>query len=257
MTPTESGPWREISGSLVFRSKLRPPNADRLVLRQRLLDLLDAWKPLTLVVSPAGTGKSSLLASWVATLNTPVAWLSVDDTDNDAVQFWTGVIAALEMMLERDLRRPMSLLQRPGSLDIAVAALLADLESFPQPPSVLLIDDVQLVDHNPESVASLAVFVQHLPRWLHVVLVGRRAPRLPLARMRARGESVRSATPISCSPAAEAEELLTALAPSLDQSSHQRVVERAGGWAAGIGLAALTRARPVSRRHRRTTARRC
>ena len=62
----------------------------------------------------------------------------------------------------------MTLLQRPGALDAAVAAVLDALEAQERPPSTLLIDDVHLVDDNPETVASLALFIQHLPRWLQV-----------------------------------------------------------------------------------------
>ena len=99
MAATGSGSRRGVAGSLVFRSKLRPPSAERLLPRPRLLEMLDAssTKPLIVVISPAGTGKTSLLASWVSSSPRPVAWLSVDEIDHDPKQFWTGVISALEL----------------------------------------------------------------------------------------------------------------------------------------------------------------
>ena len=94
-TGTVSGPWREISGSHVFRSKLRPPGTQRLLRRAALIDQLELCTamPLTLVVSPAGTGKTSLVATWVAATQSATAWLSLDEGDHDATHFWTGVLA--------------------------------------------------------------------------------------------------------------------------------------------------------------------
>ena len=190
-------------------------------------------------MSPAGTGKTSLLASWVAASDRPIAWLTVDDTDHDATQLWTGVIAALEPLVHVGLARAMTLLQRPRSLEAAVAALLDDLETLDRPNSTLLLDDAHLVDDNAEAVASLALFIQHLPPWLQVVLTARRTPQLPLARMRARGElgEVRFADLMFS--ADEAAELLRSLTPGIDDEQLRNVVDRTGGWAAGIRLAAL------------------
>ncbi len=165
--------------------------------------------------------------------------MSVDEFDHDATQFWTGVIAALEVLVQVGLPRPLTLLQRPGVLDAAVAAVLDDLEEQPQPSSTLLIDDVHLVDDNPETVDSLALFIQHLPRWLNVVLVARRAPRLPLARLRARGQLCEISYSDLLFSDEEAADLLMSLAPFLDEESIREIVPRAGGWAAGIQLAAL------------------
>ncbi len=83
----------------MLRAKLRcPPTAEHYIHRQRLVDLFDevVTNRVTLVVAPAGTGKTSLVAGWVAESSTPTAWLSLDDTDCDGVQFWSAVIAALE-----------------------------------------------------------------------------------------------------------------------------------------------------------------
>ncbi len=55
--------------------------------------------PLTLVVAPAGTGKTSLVATWAAASTSPTAWLSLDESDHDATHFWTGVLVALEALI--------------------------------------------------------------------------------------------------------------------------------------------------------------
>jgi LuxR family maltose regulon positive regulatory protein len=227
--------------SPVFRSKLRPPNVERLVRRPRLLDQLAeaTSRPITLVVAPAGTGKSSLLANWAAESERPGAWFTVDDTDHDTAQFWTGIVAALEGLVETTLSEPLRLIQRPGSIEVGVAALLESLELQDRPSSTLFLDDVHVIDSDPQAVSLLSTFVQHLPRWLHVVLLSRRAPTLPLARLRARGELGEVGLTDLLFLDDEAAELFRALAPGLDADQVDTEVARTDGWAAGIRLAAL------------------
>ncbi len=252
MTGTVSGPWREISGSHVFRSKLRSPSTRQLLRRTALIDQLELCTsmPLTLVVSPAGTGKTSLVATWAASSRSPTAWLSLDESDRDATHFWTGVLAAIEGLINSGLPHALTL-QRPGSVDEAVAGLLDDLEAIDGPPSTLVIDNAHLIDDNTEAVSSLAVFVQHLPIWLHVVLMARRTPFLPLARMRARGELGELGYADLRFLDDEAGEMLRICAPSLDEDSIQAIIARADGWAAGIQLAALAARSTRSRRDER------
>jgi LuxR family maltose regulon positive regulatory protein len=241
VTGPDSGPWREISGSHVFRSKLRAPSTQQLLRRAALIDQLELCTsmPLALVVAPAGTGKTSLVATWAATSTSPTAWLSLDESDHDATHFWTGVLVALEALIHDELPHAHTLLQRPGSVDEAVVGLLDDLETIDRPPSTLVIDNTHVIDDNTEAVSSLAVFLQHVPIWLHVVLLARRTPFLPLARMRARGELGEIGYADLRFLDDEAGEMLRIYAPLLDEDSIQQVVARADGWAAGIQLAAL------------------
>src|SRR4029453_14693330 len=156
-----------------------PPHHVR---RGRLLDLLDeaVAAPLTLVVAPAGAGKTSLLAGWAAEHPHPVAWLSLDECDRDPDH-----------------------LGRRGETALDAAA------------PVLVIDDVQVVDEDDRVAESLAAFLQHLPRDIHVVAASRRDLALPLDRLRARGQlrEVRFSE-LRFTPD-EARDLLSRLAPSL------------------------------------------
>ena len=102
----------------LHRAKLRrPATADHYVRRSRLLELFEELvaNRLTLVVAPAGTGKTSLVAGWMAESSTPSAWLSLDDTDRDGVQFWSSVIAALDELAPGCGDRAAAMLQLPGS----------------------------------------------------------------------------------------------------------------------------------------------
>jgi LuxR family transcriptional regulator, maltose regulon positive regulatory protein len=224
------------------RAKLRPPMpGEHYIRRARLLDLCEevARAPLTLVVAPAGTGKTSLVAGWTAESSTPTAWLSLDELDRDGVSFWSHVIAALETLAPSCGDHALAMLRRARSRTDAVDQLLAELDADVRPSAVFVIDDFHLVDGDDFVVESLARFVQNYPRWLHVVLMSRREPRLPIDRMRARGqlgeirfEELRFAPD-------EAVELMTRLSPAMSEERIRAAVELADGWATSLQMAAL------------------
>jgi ATP/maltotriose-dependent transcriptional regulator MalT len=206
-----------------------------------LLELLDdaVEAPLTIVAAPAGSGKTSLLASWVAETTTPNAWLALDEADHDAVQVWMGLVAALEAMAPGCGTNAITALQRPGGVLEAVGALLDDLETQDLTAGVLIIDDFHQVEDDPVVITSLAVFVQHLPVWLHVVLLSRRVPELPVNRLRARGLLGEVHFAELKFSQQEAEEMLSRLAPTLTPEQIRAGARKAGGWAASIQLTAL------------------
>ena len=76
----------------------RPRVGRRLIARSRLLEQLDSAESLTLVLAPAGGGKTTLLSMWLETCHLPNAWLSLDERDNDLGLFATGLIRALQTM---------------------------------------------------------------------------------------------------------------------------------------------------------------
>jgi LuxR family maltose regulon positive regulatory protein len=225
-----------------LRLKLRPPAVGpHYVRRPRLLELLDevVAQPLTVVMAPAGAGKTSLLAGWAAESDVGSAWLSLDASDRDGVQLWSGVMAALDRLAPGCGGRASTGLRRRGALLEAVGQFLEDLDELERAPAVLIIDDVHWVDGDDLVAASLALFVEHLPAWLHLVLATRREPKLPLDRLRAQGRigeirfnELRFST-------SEARELLARLAPSLDDDILAAAADRADGWAASLQLAAL------------------
>ena len=145
--------------SPLFRSKLRRPvTPEHFVVRTRLHDLVDdlLTYPLTLVIAPAGVGKTSLLAGWAAAAQVPSAWLTIDETDRDGVQLWTGMVAALEPVISHGADQALDAIRRPRTQPDAVGAILADLESSPREPMVLILDDVHLLDEDPIQADLLA-----------------------------------------------------------------------------------------------------
>ncbi len=226
----------------VLRAKLRPPTPEaHYVYRPRLFELLDELvvEPLTLVVAPAGTGKTTLLSGWGKRTTTLSAWLSLDEADTDPVQFWSGVIAALETSAPGCTGRSRGFLRGRDGVSGAVAKLLIELEASDGPDVVLIIDDLHLVDDEGTISRSLAQFVTHLPRWLHVALLSRRQPQLPLGRLRARGQLGELGYAELRFSRDEAIELVTRLLPSMPADEIASVADRADGWAACVRITAI------------------
>lgn len=227
--------------STVSPAKLRPAvSPEYLVPRPRLVRLLDdaVRAPLTLVVAPAGSGKTSLVRDWAARSALPHAWLSVDEPDRDPAQLWRGILAALEGIAPGCSEPAARALRQQRPLDDALAVLLDDLEARPYDARVLVVDDLELVDDEPVT-ASLRTFVQRLPGWLHVVLVSRRVPQLPVDRLRARGMLGEVRFPELRFSDAEASAMLARLAPAMPADRVDEMSRQAEGWAASIQLAAL------------------
>ena len=222
-------------------SRLRAPAASRhYVSRPRLLRLLDevTASPITLVAAPAGSGKTSLLVDWCSASSIPTAWLSLDESDRDGDQLWTAVAAALADLVEGLSERRLSV-DRAGSPSSAVAALIGLLDGDHPATAVLIVDNVDLVEDDEAIMTSLALFLSSLPEWLHVVLLSRRTPKLPIDRLRARGQLGEVHFIELRFSDEEAEEMLNALASSLTEEEVTEAVARASGWAAGLQLTAL------------------
>ncbi len=169
----------------------------------------------------------------------PKCWLTVDDTDRDAIQLWSDVISALETVVPGCGEGSRDLLHHPGGVLAAVDQLVEDLDTCLVAPTVLVIDDFHLVDDDEVVAASLAYFVEALPGSLHAVVCSRRAPGLSLDRLRARGRlgEVHFAQ-LKFSPS-EGAEMLKRLSPAMSDDQVRTTVSRVDGWAAGVQLAAL------------------
>ena len=183
----------------LLETKLYLPIPRRgLVLRPRLSVALDrgAESRLMLVSAPAGFGKTTLLAEWLAagpaspTDARSVAWLSLDRSDNDPVTFWSYLVAALQTVAPGVGVSALALLRepQPPPMNGLLTTLLNDLGAE-DGEIVLVLDDFHVIDSQ-EVHEAMAFLLDHLPPKLHLVLAGRADPALPLARLRARGELV-------------------------------------------------------------------
>lgn len=221
-----------------FRSKFRVPTVpDHYVARPRLVELLDdlSGYAVTAVVAPAGAGKTALASDWVRRGRRPSAWLALDEADGDPAQFWTALTAALE-----PLAPGVGSVVGSTALDEVGRALADDLELVDAPPSVLVVDDVHLLDGDPASQAALASFVEHTPAWLHVLLLSRRSLPLPVERLRAVGVLADVEFDLLRFQDDEAMAMLARLCPDAPAEMLPGLAARAGGWAAALQLTALS-----------------
>ena len=92
-----------MSESLLLTKLYIPPIRSKIVLRPRLIERLNEGffvsRKLTLMSAPAGFGKTTLVSEWVAGCERPIAWLSLDEGDNDPARFLTYLIAALQTIV--------------------------------------------------------------------------------------------------------------------------------------------------------------
>jgi LuxR family maltose regulon positive regulatory protein len=222
------------------------PQAPRegLIPRAGLQSLLRAGLQgkLCLLDAPAGSGKTTLLVQWHATAGADrVAWVSLDEGDNDPIRFWVYVVEALRTVEPGVGATALEALQRT-SVDltrVVMPSLLNDLNSI-VPQLVLVLDDYHLVA-NATCHQTLNFFLDHLPAGVHVVLSTRVDPPLPLARMRATGELVEIRGAQLQFTGEEAAELLNgSMGLHLTAKDVERLAELTEGWAAGLYLSGLS-----------------
>ncbi|GIJ72980.1 LuxR C-terminal-related transcriptional regulator [Virgisporangium ochraceum] len=215
------------------------PRAD-LVPRPRLVARLNAGLATgrcSLLSAPAGAGKTSLLAAWLAQVDRRVAWLTLDDRDQTADQVLRYLVAACQSVAPGCGRTARAWLDapRPARPEVVVTALVNDLVDLPA-PGVLVLDDYHAV-RDPGVHTAIALLLDHLPPALHLVIASREDPPLPLPRLRARRQLTEVRAPELSFSVREAQTLLDGL--SLRPAQVTDLVERTEGWAAGLQLAGL------------------
>src|SRR4030065_1922468 len=126
-----------------------PPHRTKIVLRPRLIEQLNEGLvgKLTLISAPAGFGKTTLVSEWIASCGRPVAWLSLDEGDNEPARFLNYLIAALQTIATDIGEGVLPMLQspQPPSTESILTALLNEITAIPQ-PFVLVLDDYHLLD---------------------------------------------------------------------------------------------------------------
>jgi LuxR family maltose regulon positive regulatory protein len=243
----ERGPGAAPEWDQIVATKITIPRVPPEMLRRsRLLDALDqaSGRGLTLVCTPAGFGKTTLLADWARNTELPVGWLSLDQDDNDPTRFWRYVVAAMEQSGVREGLR--SILDSPSgaSSEGIAGAVINEIAALRQ-ELVLVLDDYHVVESRSVH-GGLAFLLDHLPAGLHVVVASRSNPPFPLARLRAQGQlaELRAADLRFTSQESEAF-LREVQALDLSPGEVASLEDRTEGWAVGLQLAALSlRERP-------------
>ena len=226
----------------LVEAKLAVPGIRRgIVDRRRLGRALDAGgeAALTLVSAPAGYGKTTAVRAWCASLNSALAWVTLDAGDNDPTRLWTYVATAVDRVRQGLGRGALQRLRVAGSpIQAAIDELTNALTAFQQ-PLVLVLDELERVtDH--ECLVSIDYALEHAPTSAHVVLVTRSDPAIPLARRRASGNLTEVRANDLAFSLAEARELLVERgAIELGEEDIEVLTERTEGWPAALVLAGL------------------
>ena len=233
----------------LLATKFAPPRLKlaTLVRRGRLLDSINQVGEacLILVSAPAGFGKTTLIFEWLASIGAQAAWLTLDERDNDPVQFWRYIVGALHqggILREGLAANLVETSQPPPALEIASSLIndLAEAGSAESPPGLLVLDDYQVIN-NPKIHESLNYFLDYLPGTLRMVIATRSDPPLQLPRRRARREVSEIRAYDLRFTVAEARELLNEILKlDLTRAEIEVLAQRTEGWVAGLQLAAIS-----------------
>jgi len=238
---------------------LRPNLVPRPHLIERLNQGLQLGHKLTLVSAPAGFGKTTMVGEWVDSFRLDAskesqiinraAWLSLDEGDNDRTRFLTYLVAALQTFALSEVGEvaanigegAVSMLQspQPPPAEAILISLINDAASIPD-RIILVLDDYHIIDSPPIDNV-LKFLLEHLPPHMHLVIITRDDPNLPLARLRARGQLAElRATDLRFSPSEAAEFLNQVMDLALSAEEISALEIRTEGWIVGLQLAALS-----------------
>jgi LuxR family maltose regulon positive regulatory protein len=231
---------------LVVTKFFVPVASHTLISRPRLTTLLEESLkyPLTLVSAPAGFGKTTLLSAWAQSLppnNPRLAWLSLDEEDNDPHLFWVYVLTALQQRQPERFTPLLMQLQssQPPTLKYVLTALinlLADsAERF-----LLILDDYQVITEQ-QVHTTLLYLIEHLPSQLHIILATRADPSPLLSELRTYQHILEvRADQLRCTVEETDAFFKQVMGILLLEETVQEVVARTEGWLVGLQLFALS-----------------
>ncbi|KUO73207.1 MAG: hypothetical protein APF81_13900 [Desulfosporosinus sp. BRH_c37] len=227
---------------VLMKTKLFIPQAHELLPRPRLTQELNKSLNyrLNLVVAPAGYGKTTAVAEWARQNNLPVTWFSIDEGDNDPVNFWSYLLMALEQIIPGIGEKAAVVLRSIGmpQVEKALSLLIDDILGLSQ-EFTLVLDDFHLIK-NPVIHDSFVFLLQYMPDFMHIILISRELPFFSVARMMGKGMLKELLTP----GLRFTQEEIAAFCRSRDLTlTWEEAIEleaRTEGWAAGLHLAALS-----------------
>ena len=234
----------EIDTELIIRTKLhRPPVSRDHLHRDHLLDRLNQHqhRPLALVSAPAGYGKSTLVSCWLEACDVPSAWVSLDEDDNDLGLFLSYFVSAIQRIFPATCGATLSMLKVAHLPPVSVLArsLINELDQI-EKEFILVLDDYHLI--RDKSVHGLVTkLLEHPSAFMHLVLIGRRDPPLPLTALRAKGQMVEIRTQDLRFSLDETVTFLQQMTGApIDNAAAAILEKKTEGWVTGLRLAALS-----------------
>jgi len=228
----------------LLHTKLYPPRTtNKLVFRPRLLNQLEeGWnRPLTIVSAPAGFGKTTLVATWLEYCDCPTAWVSLSKQDSNLYTFLSFFLSALQSMFPYACGETLSLLNTQFMPPIPVIAdiLVNEIDDVDS-EFVLVLDDYQLIS-DPAVHELINTLLLHPPRSMHLVLISRANPPLPLNKLRTLDQVTEIHVKDLRFTYKEAAYLIRKLAlVSMNDKVASDLIEKAEGWVMGLWLAVIS-----------------
>jgi LuxR family transcriptional regulator, maltose regulon positive regulatory protein len=239
---TSSGIYNKERDVLLATKIAIPRISSDLLPRSHLMIRLEeaTTHELTLVSTPAGFGKTTLLASWAKSTEKSVAWLSLDRDDNDPMRFWRYVVAAVGSPRRGIGESALSLLNASVQpTPKAVVTALVNEFAEHSDGFVLVLDDYHHIE-SPTVHDDLVYLLEQLPPGMHIVISTRSDPPMPLARFRARSQLAELRAADLRFTLEESISLLRRVWElNLPEDSIAALEERTEGWVTGLQLAAL------------------
>ena len=234
----------------LLNTKLYIPTCQaHLIQRPRLIELLDqgCHSKVTIISTPTGYGKTTLLCQWLSGCGFPITWLALDKADNDPIRFLLYLVAALQRIEPNLGDDVFNALESTGlSIGSSISSLI--------PLLTLLINDISMIQHHfifvlddyhhiesqhVHDIVSYILDNQPLP--LHMVIATQVDPPLPVARLRAQGQLVElRAVDLRFTPREASTFLNDVMNLALTQEQVNALVQRTEGWVAGLQLAGIS-----------------
>ncbi|MDX2455447.1 LuxR C-terminal-related transcriptional regulator [Desulfosarcina sp.] len=219
----------------LYRSSLPPDLVPRADMVARLDEL--RHRPVTLISSAAGYGKSTMASLWLEAWRGPYGWVSLDENENDLQLFLSYLLAAIQDAIPGSCEKTQSLLQvsQLPPLPVLSRYLLNDIDAI-EVPFILVLDDF----HNICEMAVLdliSAILTHPPRNMHLMLLTRRDPSLVSSALRGRGQvNEIGVSELMFTGVETAIFLNNALGISVDEKTADRIQDKLEGWPAGMRL---------------------
>jgi len=200
---------------------------------------------LTLVSAPAGYGKTTLVSRWLIETEVPSAWLTLDESENDPIRFLQYFLAALHKIVPEIRIEMLDLLQgtQLSQFDVLMNFLINETAGYTAAAAaepILVLDDFHVISAQPV-LDMLAYFIEHMPPAMHIILLSRADPPLPLSRLRARNQLLEIRVEQLRFTAEEIRVFLNeVMGLELVAADLAALQTRTEGWIAGLQLAALS-----------------
>jgi LuxR family maltose regulon positive regulatory protein len=230
-------------GFALLQAKLHAPTINKnIISREKLLAKLQYAKEgkLTLVMAPAGYGKTTAVLDWLGKCGLPFAWLSLSERDNHYKTFWEYICATLDGIADGISKETEYVFSSREMMDAGVHLnILIDRLSERSSDFLLVLDDLHLIK-DPSILAGLSYLIDFLPPKMHLIFISRTEPELDLSRHRIKWQIQRLETEDLRFSEDEILRFYQSKGVTLENDELKAVESHTDGWIAALVAAALS-----------------